>query len=120
MSYDLNEPLDVGERFDLIVSGFAIHHVDNDRKRSLFSELRRTLDEGGLFANLEVVKSSTPRRHQEFLAAIGRTADDPEDQLAAIDEQLTWLAAAGFVEAECVWRWRIAPHEVLKRVGPEG
>ncbi len=103
---DLNEPLDIGERFDLIVSGFAIHHVSNDRKRSLLGELRRTLAPGGLFANLEVVKSSTPRPHQEFLAAIGRTADDPEDQLAAIDEQLAWLAAAGFVEAECVWRWR--------------
>jgi cyclopropane fatty-acyl-phospholipid synthase-like methyltransferase len=104
--YDLNEQLDFGDRFDLIVSGFAIHHVGDDRKRSLFAELHRALDPGGLFANLEVVKSATSRRHEEFLAAIGRTADDPEDRLAAIDEQLTWLSAAGFVEVECLWRWR--------------
>jgi cyclopropane fatty-acyl-phospholipid synthase-like methyltransferase len=104
--HDLNDEIDFGNRFDLIVSGFAIHHVGNDRKRSLFAELHRALDPSGLFANLEVVKSSTPRRHQEFLAAIGRTADDPEDQLAAIDEQLAWLSNAGFIEVECLWRWR--------------
>jgi cyclopropane fatty-acyl-phospholipid synthase-like methyltransferase len=104
--HDLNDQIDFGNRFDLIVSGFAIHHVGNDRKRSLFAELHRALDPSGLFANLEVVKSSTLRRHQEFLAAIGRTADDPEDQLAAIDEQLAWLSTAGFIEAECLWRWR--------------
>jgi SAM-dependent methyltransferase len=104
--HDLNDRIDFGKRFDLIVSGFAIHHVRNDRKRSLFAEVYGALAPGGLFANLEVVKSSTPRRHQEFLAAIGRTADDPEDQLAAIDAQLGWLSAAGFVEVECLWRWR--------------
>jgi len=104
--YDLNEPLDFATEFDLIVSGFAIHHVDDARKKSLFRELRRALDPGGLLLNLEVVKSATPRRHQEFLAAIGRTADDPEDNLATIDEQLGWLVAADFVEAECMWRWR--------------
>ncbi len=104
--YDLNQVLDVGEDFDLVVSGFAIHHVEDERKRGLFAELRDALVPGGLFANLEVVKSSTVRRHQEFLAAIGRTADDPEDRLAAIDDQLAWLAAAGFSDAECVWRWR--------------
>ena len=106
LRHDLNEPLDFGARFDVVVSGFAIHHVNDERKRSLFGECRRVLDSGGLFANLEVVQSSTRRRHREFLAAIGRTADDPEDRLATIDDQLTWLAEAGFIEAECVWRWR--------------
>jgi SAM-dependent methyltransferase len=104
--YDLNQAIDFDARFDLVVSGFAIHHVDDERKRSLFREVRHALDPGGLLLNLEVVKSATPRRHQEFLAAIGRTADDPEDNLAGIGEQLEWLAAAGFVEAECMWRWR--------------
>ena len=30
-------------------------------------------------------------------------ADDPEDRLAGNDDQPAWLAAAGFVEAECMW-----------------
>jgi SAM-dependent methyltransferase len=104
--YDLHDAIDFGTRFDLVVSGFAIHHVDDERKQSLFCELRRALEPGGRLLDLEVVKSSTPLRHQEFLAAIGRTADDPEDHLAGVAEQLDWLADAGFVEAECMWRWR--------------
>jgi cyclopropane fatty-acyl-phospholipid synthase-like methyltransferase len=104
--HDLDDPVDFGTPFDVIVSGFAIHHVGDERKRALFGELRRNLEAGGSFLNLEVVASSTPRRHQEFLVAIGRTADDPEDRLAPIGDQLAWMSDAGFVEAECVWRWR--------------
>ncbi len=103
---DLGDPLTFDRPFDLVVSGFAIHHVEHERKRTLFRELRTSMSAGGLFANLEVVQSSTPRRHQEFLAAIGRDADDPEDRLAAVDEQLQWMRAAGFEELECLWRWR--------------
>jgi tRNA (cmo5U34)-methyltransferase len=61
---------------------------------------------GGLFANLEVVASASPRRHAEFLEAIGRTSDDPEDRLATVDDQLDWMADAGFVDVDCLWHWR--------------
>lgn len=103
---DLQDPIIADAPFDLVVSGFAIHHLEDERKRSLFGELRASLSPGGLFANLEVVQSSTLRRHREFLTAIGRDADDPEDRLATIDDQLGWMSAAGFVEVECLWRWR--------------
>ncbi len=104
--HDLDEPIAFDGAFDLIVSGFAIHHLGDERKRSLFGELRRALEPGGVFANLEVVKSSSARRHREFLAAIGRTADDPEDRLAPVEDQLDWMRGAGFDEVDCVWRWR--------------
>jgi len=104
--HDLEDAVAFDGPFDVIVSGFAIHHVEDARKRSLFRELRDALAPGGLFANLEVVRSSTARRHEEFLAAIGRTADDPEDRLAAVDRQLEWMRAAGFEDVECIWRWR--------------
>jgi tRNA (cmo5U34)-methyltransferase len=97
--------LDAGA-FDLVVSGFAIHHLEHDRKRELFGEVRRALRPGGLFANLEVVASATPRLHAEFLAAIGRDADDPEDRLAPVDAQLRWMDDAGLVDVDCFWRWR--------------
>jgi SAM-dependent methyltransferase len=104
--HDLGDAVGFDGPFDVIVSGFAIHHVDDARKRSLLGELRDALAPGGLFANLEVVRSSTPRRHREFLDAIGRTADDPEDRLAPVEPQLEWMRAAGFHEVECIWRWR--------------
>lgn len=92
--------------FDLIVSGFAIHHLTDERKRSLFVETAQQLTPIGAFANLEVVASATPERHAEFLAAIGRTADDAEDQLASVEEQLKWMRDAGLTNVDCLWRWR--------------
>ena len=92
--------------FDVIVSGLAIHHLADERKRSLLSEVGRQLRPGGLFANLEVVSSATPELHADFLAAIGRTADDPEDKLVDIETQLSWMRAAGLTQVDCLWRWR--------------
>jgi SAM-dependent methyltransferase len=104
--WDLGDPIDAMGDFDLIVSGFAIHHLEDDRKRGLFAEVARQLRPGGLFANLEVVSSRSPRRHAEFLTAIGRTADDPEDRLASVEEQLHWMEDAGLSNVDCLWRWR--------------
>jgi tRNA (cmo5U34)-methyltransferase len=92
--------------FDLIVSGFAIHHLDDDRKQGLFHEIAGQLRPGGLFANLEVVASATPELHAEFMSLIGRDEDDPEDRLADVEAQLTWMRRAGLVQVDCLWRWR--------------
>jgi tRNA (cmo5U34)-methyltransferase len=91
---------------DLVVSGFAIHHLRDERKRALFGEVARQLTPGGIFLNLEVVASATPQRHAAFLAAIGRTADDPEDRLAPVEVQLNWMRDAGLTNVDCLWRWR--------------
>jgi SAM-dependent methyltransferase len=106
--WDLGDPLDgLGiDEVDVVVSGFAIHHLQDDRKQALFGEVTALLSPGGFFANLEVVASSSPRRHAEFLEAIGRTDDDPEDRLAPVEDQLGWMADAGLVEVACLWRWR--------------
>ena len=106
VNHDLTEPIPAFGAFDLIVSGFAIHHLEDPRKRSLFIEVADQLTPGAVFANLEVVSSATPRRHAEFLSAIGRTADDPEDRLAPIEQQLSWMRAAGLSNVDCLWRWR--------------
>ncbi len=104
--WDLGDPITSLGSFDLIVSGFAIHHLEDGRKRALFDEIAAQLTPGGAFLNLEVVASATARRHADFLAAIGRTADDPEDRLASVEDQLTWMRAAGLTDVDCLWRWR--------------
>jgi tRNA (cmo5U34)-methyltransferase len=103
---DLDEPVDALGAFDVVVSGMAIHHVEDGRKRALFGEIARLLEPGGWFANLEVVASVTPAQHATFLAAIGREADDPEDRLAPVDDQLGWMRDAGLTAVDCLWRWR--------------
>ncbi len=104
--WDLADPITALGSFDCIVSGFAIHHLEDDRKQALFAEVAAQLEPGGLFANLEIVTSATPELHAEFLTAIGRTADDPEDRLAAVEDQASWMRAAGLTQVDCIWRWR--------------
>jgi SAM-dependent methyltransferase len=103
---DLRDSIASFGDFDVIVSGFAIHHVTDQRKQSLFVEAAHQLAPGGVFANLEVVASATPERHAEFLTAIGRTADDAEDRLASVEDQLGWMRDAGLTNVDCLWRWR--------------
>jgi tRNA (cmo5U34)-methyltransferase len=103
---DLREPLGALGRFDLVTSGFAIHHLVDARKRSLFAEVVARLEPGGTFANLEVVESATPELDAAFTAAIGKPGGDPEDQLAPVEAQLDWMRAAGLVQVDCMWKWR--------------
>ena len=115
--WDLADSIAPLGTFDIIVSGLAIHHLEDDRKKSLFGEIADQLSPGGLFANLEVVASATPELHQQFMALIGRTEDDPEDRLAEVDAQLTWMRDAGLEQVDCFWRWR--GFALLAGTGPD-
>jgi SAM-dependent methyltransferase len=106
IDHDLAHELPELGTFDAIVSGFAIHHLDDDRKRQLLGEVRGRLRPRGVFANLEVVASATPELHATFRAAVGREQDDPEDQLVDVETQLGWMRDAGLEQVDCLWRWR--------------
>lgn len=104
--HDLRETLPDRGRFDVIVSGFAIHHLPHDRKRTLFREVAGFLRPGGVFANLEVVQCATPELQEEFYLRIEKPGGDPEDVLAGVEEQLAWMRDAGLAQVDCYWRWR--------------
>ena len=91
-----------------MVSGFAIHHLADARKRALYGEVFALLRPGGRFLNLEHVASASARLHAEFLAAIGEGPDDedPSDRLVPAWTQVRWLAQIGFEDADCHWKWR--------------
>ena len=107
--HDLDEPLPADlDVFDAVVSSFAIHHLVPDRQRALYGEVFDHLVPGGVFANVEHVASTTTRRHEEFLYAIGSSPeqDDPSNKLVAVETHLAWLEASGFSDGECLWKWR--------------
>ena len=109
VKHDLAEPLP-GEAlgpFDAIVSSFAIHHLEHERKRALYGEIFDLLEPGGVFANLEHVASPTHRLHLAFLAAIGTKSgeEDASNRLLDVETQLGWLRGLGFDDVDCYWKW---------------
>jgi tRNA (cmo5U34)-methyltransferase len=107
IKHDLREPLPTLARFDAVVSSFAIHHLEHDRKRSLYGEVFDLLEPGGVFANFEHVASSTQRLHLAFFEAIGESigSADPSDRLLDVHTQLEWLRTLGFDDVDCYWKW---------------
>lgn len=103
--HDLAGPLREAPGFDAIVSGLAIHHLEDPRKRELFAEAHSLLAPGGVFANLDLVSAASPRLHERFRREIGRVEDDPSDRLAPLADQMEWLRDAGFDEVECHFKW---------------
>jgi ubiquinone/menaquinone biosynthesis C-methylase UbiE len=111
--------------FDAIVSGYAIHHLTDERKRSLYGEVFGLLRPGGAFVNSEHVRSATPWLEEIFNRLLidtfyehGRRRGSPmtreqvaseyvnrEDKhdnvLSPVEEQCDWLRECGFADVDC-------------------
>lgn len=111
--------------FDIIVSGLAIHHQPDSRKKEIYTELFDLLAPGGLFLHLEHVASVSDRAQQTaddyFIDALydfhsrGETPysrdeiangyfhrpDKAANILAPLETQLVWLRETGFQDVDC-------------------
>ena len=111
--------------FDVVVSGYSIHHQPDERKRAVYREIFDLLAPGGLFVNIEHVSSATPwvqslgdeylvdafHAHQTRLGTgkarseVARECVYREDKsanlLSPVDEQCDWLRGIGFEDVDC-------------------
>ncbi len=113
---------------DLIISGYAIHHLTDERKRELFAEIWSLLRPGGVFINLEHVApgsarsrslfdelfidnlhhlalASNPQSSREHIASAYHGRDDQHDNiLASVELQCAWMRDVGFIDVECYFK----------------
>lgn len=110
-------------QFDVIVSGFSIHHQPDDAKYAVYQAIYGMLSPGGIFLNLEHVASPTPWLEQQFEdyfvdalyryhAPLGKSRaqvatdfyarpDKDANRLTSLETQCDWLRAIGFEQVDC-------------------
>ena len=114
--------------FDAVVSGYAIHHQPDQRKRELYGEIFALLSPGGAFVNVEHVAPSTARvsslsdelfidslmahnrklggqkTREQIAADYVHRPDKAANVLAPVEDQCAWLRAIGFVDVDCYFK----------------
>ncbi|CUS02110.2 conserved protein of unknown function [Candidatus Promineifilum breve] len=109
--------------FDVIVSGFSIHHQPDVRKWAIYRDVYNFLAPGGIFLNLEHVASASRWGEKQFEtyfidalaryhAPRGKTReqvaadfyhrpDKDANILASVEDQCAWLRIIGFEHVDC-------------------
>jgi tRNA (cmo5U34)-methyltransferase len=124
---DWQEKIPAGE-YAAIVSGFAIHHSEDETKQRLYNDIFARLAPGGVFVNIEHVASSTPRGErlfdrawcenvvrfkkekgervtfEEVLEEHDGREDREANRLTPVETQLAWLREIGFTDVDCYWK----------------
>jgi tRNA (cmo5U34)-methyltransferase len=115
-------PTDIPPAVDAVVTSLAVHHLPDERKRSLFGEILERIRPGGWYLNYDPVLTADP-----VVTAVQTRVLDEEDPDAArkrhhrtaeeqarfenhvrfispLDMQLDFLRSAGFHGVEIWWK----------------
>ena len=111
--------------FDLIISGYSIHHLQHEEKKVLYGQIFDLLKPGGLFLNLEHVASETPeieKIHDKiFIESIAEYQKESKSEetvrmeyydrddkvlniLEKVEVQCGWLKKTGFNNVDCYFK----------------
>lgn len=102
---DWVEKLPVPPEYEVVVSGFAIHHQPDDRKRELYHEIHQLLSPGGVFLNLEHVSSTTPVAEALSLSTICWSFIQPQANPLTV-KRLRTPSTSALIRRKTSWhRW---------------
>jgi tRNA (cmo5U34)-methyltransferase len=125
VEYDMNSsdwPAGIPRQLDAIVSALSIHHLPDERKRSIFKEIRQRLKPGSWYVNYDPIRA--PDATMESIwervndiydpdAQYKRTHRSPLEQaryenhvryMIPLAPQLDWLRDAGFTNIDVFWK----------------
>ena len=115
-------PAEVPHQLDAIISTLSIHHVPDERKKSIFREIREHLSPSGWYVNFDPVRGPDPaidaiweRINDRYdpEAPYKRTHRSPLEQarwenhvryIIPLEPQLQWLKDAGFTDIDVFWK----------------
>ncbi|MGM9946018.1 MAG: class I SAM-dependent methyltransferase [Lysinibacillus sp.] len=109
---------------DIIVSGYAIHHLPHEMKKALYKEIYNLLKPGGIFINVEHTASATTELEklydklfvdhlvefnkgdrEEIASEYYARPDKADNILERVDVQVGWLRDIGYQHADCYFKW---------------
>jgi len=107
-------------KFDLIASALSIHHLENNDKLLLYSDIYNNLEDGGYLLNLDQFNASSDEMNSkyndywcEYINTCKIVSNDGEswlkrrelDKENTIDETKYLLNKAGFKNMECIYNY---------------
>jgi tRNA (cmo5U34)-methyltransferase len=115
-------PAEVPVPLDAVISALSIHHVPDERKRSIFREIRERLRPDGWYINYDPIRAP-----DEAIETIWQRVNDRYDPRAEhlrthrteqeqaryenhvrymipLQPQLQWLREAGFADVDVFWK----------------
>lgn len=113
--------------FDLVVSGFSIHHQQDTRKQEIYQEIYQLLKPEGLFLNLDRVSSPSELMEKlfdellvDYIYAFHQSQNQNKsreetrqyhntlrigDIPTPLETQCNWLKEIGFIHVDCYMKW---------------
>lgn len=114
--------------FDLVISGYAIHHQSEERKKELYREIFSILRPGGGFINIDRTSSPSERikalsdslfvdslyavlkakgkakNYEEVKKRYTERATREAHFISSVNDQCGWLREIGFVDVDCFFK----------------
>jgi tRNA (cmo5U34)-methyltransferase len=114
--------------FDLVVSGYAIHHQPDEEKRRVYEEIYELLAPGAFFINVEHVRPATPwlewvadelmidsihayhertetgKSREQVARDHVHRPDKAANILSPVEDQCAWLREIGYQDVDCYFK----------------
>lgn len=109
------------ENYDLVITSYVFHHIENNTKSSIYKKIYTHLNPDGMFVNADFVDSSSSyfsnlfdQLRMEYMRSRGFNEDSIKSYYTEhrkletpmpIEEQITLLSQIGFRDVECFWKY---------------